>query len=251
MNKKLRYNCTLLILVLMSLMSGMTACKHEPILPDDDMPKDTTGQPIDTTTTTGNPCDPELVYFETDVLPLLLSNCAFPACHDAASAEDGVILDTYDNVMKTADVEAFDIGNSEIYEVLVDVDEEERMPPSPTPRLQQSQIQTIAKWILQGAKNLKCDPGANDCETDNVSFADLIQPILTTNCLGCHKGNAPSGGIDLSKYEGLKIVADNGKLYGAVSWTTGFPSMPQGGQQLSSCHIDQIKSWIDAGAPDN
>jgi uncharacterized membrane protein len=239
-----------IILLLFGAMNlWMTSCKHSPIAIDDDM------VPIDTipddTTGNGVPCDPNLIYFETDILPLLQSNCAFSGCHDAASAEDGVVLISFETVMATGDVEPFDLSNSELYEVLVEGDIDKRMPPSPTPALSQDKIQLIAQWILQGAKNLTCDPGLEPCDTDNVSFASVVKPIIDLYCVGCHSGNPPSGGIDLSNYQGVKAVADNGNLIGSISWTAGFSKMPKNGVQLPDCEIDKIKSWVDAGALDN
>lgn len=246
-----------LLFVFLGLSLGLGSCKHDPVYLDmDNMPVDTTENPIDTTenpvdTTMGEPCDPDLVYFNQEVLPILQSNCAFSGCHNAASAQDGVILDSYENVMATADVDPFDLDGSKIYRVLTDDDEDDRMPPPPTPRLESAQIQLISKWILQGAQDLECDPNAGGCDTDNVSYSQLVEPVLTTYCKGCHSGSAPSGGISLDSYSGVKIVADNGRLYGAIAWQNGFVAMPQGGNQLPQCTIDQIKSWIDAGAPNN
>jgi hypothetical protein len=59
--------------------------------------------PVDTTAT-GTPCDPAVVYFEKDVLPILTSNCAYSGCHNAASAKDGIVLDNYANVIRTGKI---------------------------------------------------------------------------------------------------------------------------------------------------
>jgi hypothetical protein len=40
-------------------------------------------------------------------------------------------------------------------------------------------------------------------------------------------------------------------LYGALSWAAGYKTMPQGGSKLSDCQLAKIKSWVDAGAPQN
>ena len=236
---------------------NLSSCKHDPILDDLD-PIDTTTNPPDTMTmdttnmdTTGVPCDPGVVYFDNDVLPILQSNCAFSGCHDAASAEDGVILESYESVIETADVEPFNLNDSELYEVLVDTDLDERMPPVPTPALSQSQINIIATWILQGAEDLECDPNAMGCDTADVSFSGFVKPLLENNCHGCHSGASPSGGIDLSTHANIEVVANNGKLYGAIAHEAGFKPMPQNGDQLDDCDIDKIKSWIDSGALDN
>jgi len=130
------------------------------MMPIDTMMVDTI--PVDTMPD-GVPCDPQVIYFNQDVLPILNSNCAFSGCHDAASAEDGVILESYEDVIATADVEPFNLDDSEIYEVLVDDDLDDRMPPPPTAALSSDQIQIIAQWILQGGENLECDPALSDC----------------------------------------------------------------------------------------
>ena len=66
-------------------------CEHDPVIDLADLPTfDTTNTIIDTTGTGGNPnediCSPDSIYFENDILPILISNCAIPGCHDASSA---------------------------------------------------------------------------------------------------------------------------------------------------------------------
>ncbi len=251
----------LVILLLWGLLLSLipSACKHDPFIVEDDMiPIDTMTNPVDTqtvdTTTVDTmlmPCDPEKVYFDLQILPILQSNCAFSGCHDAASAEDGVILDSYENVIATADVEPFEIDNSEIFEVLIDSDEMERMPPAPTDRLPADQIQLIATWILQGGAYLQCDPNAQGCDTVIVSFEQFVQPIIKTHCQGCHSGGAPSGGVSLTSYDQIKTHAQNGRLVGAVSWQSGFTPMPQGLDPLPDCTVDKIQAWVAQGALDN
>ena len=99
--------------------------------------------------------------------------------------------------------------------LLVEDDIDKRMPQAPNAPLTQAQIQLIAKWILQGAKNLECDPNAGTCNTDNISYSQFIKPTLTNTCIGCHSGSAPSGGVTLNTYQGVRAVALDGRLYGA------------------------------------
>lgn len=246
---KLKLKIVFHLLVIISMISQFS-CEHSPVLmvDDDMMPVDT--MPVDTMVTT-MPCDSQIVYFDLQVLPVLISNCAFSGCHDAESAEDGVVLISYETVIETADVEAFNLDDSELYEVLVDDDEEERMPPAPTASLSPDLINLIAKWILQGAEDLACDPDANGCDTENVSFSATIEPLINTHCGGCHTGSSPSSGISLNTHADVKIVADDDSFLGAVSWSTDFVTMPQGGSQLSPCLIDQIDAWITDGALNN
>ena len=235
----------------------VTSCEHDPIVgpvdpgPDPD-PIDTTGNgnPIDTTDP-GIPCDPNIVYFEMSILPLLKSNCAKSGCHDAITHEEGIILDSYQNVMGSDVVKAFDLDDSEMFEKITENDQDDVMPPPPNQRLNADQISLIAQWILQGAQNLTCDANAGQCDTTNVSFAGFVAPLLTTNCVGCHSGGAPSGGISLNTHAGVRTVALNGRLAGAISHASGFQPMPRGSAKLPQCSIDKIKSWINDGAPNN
>src|SRR5688572_12769544 len=123
----------------------MMACEHdtgvEPVGPGPGPdPIDTTGNPIDTSTTGGTPCDPNKVYFEMEILPLLKSNCAKSGCHDAATHEEGIILDSYQNVMNSDVIEPFDLDDSDLYEVITEDDDDKQMPPPPNQRLNPDQI---------------------------------------------------------------------------------------------------------------
>jgi len=232
------------------------SCVHEPSIIPIDNPVDTTGNPTDTTgnpvdTTTSNPCDTNLVYFSKTILPILVSNCAKSGCHDAATHKEGIILDNFDNVMKSKVVKPFDINDSKMLRYITENDPDDVMPPAPNQRLNGQQISAIAKWILQGAKDLTCDENAGQCVTTNVSYSGFVAPLLSTFCVGCHSGGAPSGGISFTSYAGVKAVATSGRLYGAISWSTGFQKMPLGSAQLSQCNIDKIKGWIDEGALNN
>jgi len=138
-----------------------------------------------------------------------------------------------------------------------DEDEEEyRMPPPPYPPLPQDKIDLIYRWIAEGAQNTQCDStgggsggsGGSDCDTLNMSYAQDIQPILSTNCVGCHTSSAPSGGVALDTYNSVKSVASSGRLYGTVAHLSGYKPMPPE-RQLDNCSILKIKAWINQGMP--
>lgn len=95
-------------------------------------------------------------------------------------------------------------------------------------------------------------PVSGICDTNNVTFSTTVAPLLQSNgCLGCHSGGAPSGNILLNGYSNVRIVSLNGKLFGAINHSPGFSPMPQGGNKMSACNINKIKTWIDAGSPNN
>jgi len=91
-----------------------------------------------------------------------------------------------------------------------------------------------------------------NCSVNDTRFSTTIGSILTSyGCKGCHGGAVPSGGINFETHAGVKAMADNGKLYGAITHSPGFEPMPQGGTKMSGCDISKVKAWIDAGAPNN
>lgn len=203
--------------------------------------KDKTQAPIEL-------CDPNKVYFEQDISPILQSNCAKSGCHDATTRAEGLNLTTYNGVMKI--VKSSNASGSKLHKVITTSDPGDLMPPPPSTTLTADQISLIDKWISQGAKNEICENSAT-CDTTNMSFATDIQPIINTNCIGCHSSSGgTSGGYDLTTYTGVKSAVTASKLYASVAQNGAAVAMPPA-SKLNQCKIDQIKSWIDAGAPNN
>lgn len=224
------------------------ACTHNSNLPEpvgtnnnNNNNGDTTIVPVDTS-----------ICFERDILPIFRSNCAKSGCHDAASHEEGYILDNYSNIMNTGEDDGIVPGNangSEIYESITENDIDKIMPEYPNPPLSAAQIALIKRWINEGAQN-----GTNCvvlCDTNNFTYNAGIMPIMQQNCVGCHSSSVPSGGVILSTHSGVATVSQNGRLLGAIKHLSGFSPMPQGGAQLSACKIRQVEKWVQAGAPDN
>ncbi|MEY4646331.1 MAG: hypothetical protein RIQ98_167 [Bacteroidota bacterium] len=191
-------------------------------------------------------CSPDTVYFKQKILPLLVSNCAMSGCHDAISKKDGVILTDYTNIMR--EVRVSNPASSDLYRSLIATGGD-RMPPAGP--LSTENINNVLTWIKQGAKNNSCEASAANCVTTNVSYKSIIQPMLATNCTGCHSGARPSGGIDLTTHANVQKYAINGKLYGSIVHQTGYIPMPSATTKLSTCEIDQVKSWIVAGSLNN
>ncbi len=191
-----------------------------------------------------HPCDPDTVYFENEILPLLLSSCATTGCHDELSAEDGVVLVDYASIIETGKIKPGDPNDSELYEVLFKDDPEERMPPAPKDPLTSEQKSLIEKWILQGAKNNSCTP---DCDTLDVTFSGNVWPIMQTNCVGCHSGLNPSGEVLITNYQDVVFLADDGSLLGVIKQEGGFAPMPPKGAKLNECDISTIEIWIKNG----
>ena len=218
--------CLLLIFV---------SCKHEiPVAPGGGDPGP-------------GPGDDTTICFENEILPIFQSYCAKSGCHDAATASDNYVLDSYSNIVARG-IRPGNAANSDIYEALIE-DGDDRMPQQPNDPLSATQISKIAQWINEGAQNTTgCAPV---CDSSNFTYSGGVRPILQTYCLGCHNGDAVSGGfIPLGTYEGVRDAANGNMLLPAIQHIGSFP-MPKNGAKLSDCKIAVIRKWIEAGAPNN
>ena len=67
---------------------GFLACQHDPFL-----------QPIDPNNPDPPPatgfCNPDSVYFQNQILTILVSNCTESGCHNAEDHEEGIVLDSF------------------------------------------------------------------------------------------------------------------------------------------------------------
>lgn len=227
--------------ILTSVMSVLFACTHEIPTPSGPLPGD---QGFSTE------CDPDTVYFQQDILPLLVSNCAMPECHDVASHEDGIILDGYENLMFGDDDNLIipgSLGQSELFEVITEDDPDKIMPPPPNSSLSEDQINLIALWIMQGALDNSC----SGCDSSQFSYAEVIAPMIQTHCIGCHSGNEPDAGLDLSTHASVVSAVSYSNLLARVSHEAGYNAMPPTGDGLSDCQVNQISQWIESGMPNN
>jgi hypothetical protein len=247
MTQQTHFRFALALALLGTIVIG--SCKHDPEIfaVVDPNPNDTTNNPVDTTTNTTH-CSTDTVYFEQLVLPMLQSGCAMSGCHDAATHKEGIILDSYGNILATGGINVSNPTKSKIYRVMVKTDED-RMPPPPAAAYTSDQLATISKWISQGARDNSCLESG--CDTTNVTYTGKIKPIITNYCLGCHNGSNPGGGIGLALYSDVKTIADNGKLIGTIDHLSGYSKMPKNGNKLTDCQVNMVKIWINHGALDN
>ena len=222
--------------------------------PVDTMMSDSTSLPTDTTTVESEvPCDSTIIYFDQQILPIFQGSCAYSGCHDAKTAQEGIILDSYENIMRQDEEDLiipFDVDKSEVYEKITEDDPDDIMPPPPNVALSEGQIQLIRTWIEQGAENVACVGNAG-CDTSEVSYSQQIAPILDTKCKGCHGTSNPNAGLNLLEYSTVASTGKSGRLMGALSWSDGYVMMPQGMEKLPACELNMIQAWIDQGALNN
>lgn len=112
----------------------------------------------------------------------------------------------------------------------------------------------LTRCTYNNEEDLYGENPSGSCDTENVTYAGTIKPILTDNCYSCHSSsnaNSFGAGINLETFNQLLTVVNNGKLLGAISHSPGFPKMPQGSAKLDDCTIEKIKTWIENGATNN
>ena len=172
--KQLIFACLALIATIIITTIG---CKHEPSVIPTPIIKDTTSitSVVTKTDSTGWKCSADSVYFQYDVLPILVSACARSSCHDAVTKESGYQLTDYANVMKKG-ISAGKATSSKLNNVIINGS----MPPSGYGiTVTQAQKDIIAKWINQGAKNLNCNPNFGKCDTlGGAKFATFVLVLL-------------------------------------------------------------------------
>lgn len=89
------------------------------------------------------------ICFDTQVLPILQSNCTMEGCHGGGSQGRGITFSDYASVLK--EVTPYDSKNSRIYTAITSR-WSNVMPPSTYPPLSVDQRTIIDVWIQQGAK---------------------------------------------------------------------------------------------------
>jgi len=218
---KRRITISLVLFSSIFYIISLVSCKHKPI------------EPV------------KFVCFESEVLPIFVSNCTQSGCHDKITAAEGYTLDSYSGIMKG--IKAWNANRSINYQVLLDGS----MPIPPRQALTAAQLQIIKDWINGGAENSTgCDTAS--CDTSAaVTYSNQVVTIMNKYCVGCHSGNPPLGNIDLTTYANVKNQITLGRFWGSINWDAGFSAMPKGGKQISACELSQIKKWLDNGSPNN
>ncbi len=234
---------TSIVLILIFITSS---CKHDPLTSTGGVtPTDTTTTNTDTGTVsiTGWKCSADSVYFQYDVLPILVSSCAPSGCHNAATKADGYQLTDYASAIKKG-VSAGKATSSKVYTEIANGS----MPPrSLGITMTQAQKDIIAKWINQGAKNLSCNPSFGICDTTNVKYSTFVASVIQNKCQGCHNSTLPL----LTNYTQIKASVQSGKFAGSINHLAGYSAMPQGSAKLPTCELNKINAWIKAGALNN
>ncbi len=224
--------------------------------------------------TKAKPKDPNAkptVSFTKDVLPILTMNCG--GCHgDAGNPKGGLRLSSFENMKKGGGSgPLLTIGNSNQSLIVrrITAPAGQKMPPGNKPRLSNDDIQTIIKWINEGAKDDTGDakvadkkkmenivvPKATGKET--VSFTKDIAPFMVNLCVGCHSGKDPRGGLTLTTVNNMMIGGNSGRVIipGDLEGSRLFrlvggleaPRMPQNQARITRKNYEDLKKWFLEG----
>lgn len=233
------------------------ACQHHPetdgVILTDNGGNNGGNNPPDTVVIINNdPCDPDTVYFQNTILPLLQMSCAIPdqpgdGCHDAVDHAEGVRLYDYSHIMQQ--VVPGNLNASDLWDALHENGEDMMPPADYGGPFSASDMAAIQTWIMQGALNNGC---TEDCDPTQGSFAQNVLPIIQQTCQGgCHAGSNPSANLSLETHAQISASALDGSLMNSLLATNGYAIMPDNTTGLPECYITQIQNWIDAGAPNN
>ena len=86
------------------------------------------------------------------------------------------------------------------------------------------------------------------CQINDTNYSTAIAPIIQSTCVtyGCHTpGNTVIG--DFTNYQEIKMRVDDGTFKQLV---LDQRTMPVGGG-LTEKEYQQLKCWVEAGAPEN
>ncbi|MGE5424932.1 MAG: hypothetical protein ACM3N9_06190 [Syntrophothermus sp.] len=89
------------------------------------------------------------------------------------------------------------------------------------------------------------------CDSTSSTYSGTIVSIMAANCNTCHSAALANGNVVTENYQGLQIIAANGKLKGVTNWLPGYVHMPLNSLQLPQCDLAKINFWINAGFPNN
>lgn len=208
-------------------LAVLASCTHLPNVPDP----------------APEPCDPGIVDFTNEIYPMIQSNCALSGCHVGPNAAEDIDLSTYAGIR--AEVKPGDPNDSELYEVLYETGDD-LMPPPPMAPLSAAQKARIRLWIEQGANETNC-AGACD-STSATTYSAVIAPMIQTQCIGCHQGASPSGGVRLTTYAEVSGSVTSSGLLDAVNGVNGRSLMPPSGR-MTECNVALLERWVRLGMP--
>lgn len=85
-----------------------------------------------------------------------------------------------------------------------------------------------------------------ECDTSQVHYQPQIERIFSNSCNSCHSGSTPSGALDFTSYEAVKLHTENNEIPCCIIGIDCM-KMPIGQKGLSTCEVNTILAWQHQG----
>lgn len=91
-----------------------------------------------------------------------------------------------------------------------------------------------------------------DCTGSAPTYSENVRPLLDAACAisGCHAGNDPEGGINLSNYTDAAAAAKKKSFMGSIQHKPFYHKMPKDADRLPDAQIHILFCWIENGSPE-
>lgn len=215
--------------------------------------------------------------FAKEVAPIVQGKCV--RCHSGGTPRGDLDLSTFAG-WKTGGKSGalLTVGKPEqslLMHRVASQDAQRRMPPNGE-SLSVDELKILIHWINEGARY--------DAEKDDIPLADIgkapagppvtvvipapkgnetvsftkdIAPFMANLCTGCHSGNDPDGGLNLTTFENMMKGGDSGRviipgnregsrLFRLVGGLEA-PRMPQGQARITRKNYEDLIKWFDEG----
>jgi len=205
--------------------------------------------------TVASPSDEGPPVFEKDVLPILSTYCF--TCHAQSSPEQGVDLRSARSVLRGgfngAVIKKGSPQDSRLYQKVL---QGKMPPPAFKSEVPEADVETIRLWIESGAQSEEGDQIPEEARRQIAHYESEIQPLFNQRCVGCHGGDSPQAGLDLSTLVStlrggqqgpviLEGLSDKSIIMRQL--VSGGMPPKGGGKPLSEIEVERIRAWIDKG----
>jgi hypothetical protein len=195
------------------------------------------------------------IFFKTDIQPVIQAKCL--RCHDEKNHKAELDLTTPESILKGGESGPVVIpGKPEASELYKKV-HSGAMPPKKKDPLTESEVETIRRWIAEGAKSETGEVASTITQHD-------ILPILLRRCTVCHGLHRQEANLDLrtkaSMFRGGKsgpaITPGKPKDSLLIQKLRANQMPPRdrlveaGIKLIEPSEIDLLEKWIAAGAPE-
>ena len=195
--------------------------------------------------------------FESLQADVLEPQCS--SCHGPGTLDAGLDVTSYTSILNV--VKAGSPSQSALYTEV----SSGGMPAAGQP-LSAGEVQAIADWINAGAPNGSFGrtptsppppmPPPTPPPPAVASFKEVQTNIFNQSCTGCHSGNSPSGGVNLTTYALMMANAKHVVIAGSSATSLVYTeiksgNMPPGKTKVSASDQTLLANWIDQGAKNN